>query len=35
MPPIDMTEWRETRREFHAAGPKDDHDFTTVTYERQ
>lgn len=34
MPPIAMSEWRETRREFHAAGPKDDHDFTTVTYER-
>jgi dihydrofolate reductase len=33
-PPLDMAEWRETRREFHAAGPKDDHDFTTATYER-
>lgn len=33
-PEIDLTRWRETRRTFHAAGPKDDHDFTTVTYER-
>ena len=33
-PPLDLTQWKETRREPHKAGPGDDHDFTVLTYER-
>lgn len=33
-PPLDMSQWKETRREPHKAGPGDDHDFTVLTYER-
>ena len=33
-PPLDMSQWKETRREPHTAGPGDDHDFTVLTYER-
>ena len=34
-PPLDLTQWTETRREPHAQGPGDDHDFTVLTYERR
>lgn len=34
-PPLDLTQWQETRREPHARGPGDDHDFTVLTYERR
>jgi len=33
-PPLDLTRWKETRREPHTRGPGDDHDFTVLTYER-
>jgi dihydrofolate reductase len=33
-PPLDLAQWKETRREPHARGPGDDHDFTVLTYER-
>jgi len=34
-PPIDPAVWHETFRQKRKAGPDDDFDFTTVTYERQ
>lgn len=34
-PPLDLSHWMETRRERHARGPGDDHDFTVLTYERR
>ena len=34
-PPLDLTHWQEMRREPHARGPGDDHDFTVLTYERR
>jgi dihydrofolate reductase len=33
-PELDMREWRETSREAHQAGPKDDHDFSFVVLDR-
>jgi dihydrofolate reductase len=33
-PALDMREWRELSREKHAAGPKDDHDFSFVVLDR-
>jgi dihydrofolate reductase len=33
-PDIDMSQWRETRRERHLRGPDDEADFTILTYER-
>jgi dihydrofolate reductase len=33
-PDIDMSQWRETRRERHLRGPGDEADFTILTYER-
>jgi dihydrofolate reductase len=33
-PTLDPSEWRETSREAHEAGPKDDHDFSFVVLER-
>ena len=33
-PPFDRAEWREVSRERHAAGPKDEHDFSFVVLER-
>jgi dihydrofolate reductase len=33
-PELDGSEWRETFREKHEAGPKDDHDFSFVVLER-
>lgn len=33
-PPLDLTQWKEMRREPHRRGPGDDHDFTVLTYER-
>jgi dihydrofolate reductase len=34
-PPLDLSQWQETRREPHARSPGDDHDFTVLTYERR
>jgi dihydrofolate reductase len=34
-PPLDLSQWTETRRERHASGPGDDHDFTVLTYDRR
>ena len=34
-PALDLSQWMETRRERHARGPGDDHDFTVLTYERR
>jgi dihydrofolate reductase len=33
-PPLDLTQWKETRREPHKRGTGDDYDFTVLTYER-
>jgi dihydrofolate reductase len=33
-PELDRSEWRETFREAHRAGPKDDHDFSFVVLDR-
>lgn len=33
-PPFDESQWREVRREVHAAGPGDDHGFTFRVLER-
>ena len=33
-PDIDMSQWRETRREKRLKGPHDDADFTVLTYQR-
>ena len=33
-PPIDPTQWRESAREEHPAGPEDEAPFTMLTYER-
>jgi dihydrofolate reductase len=33
-PDIDMSQWRETRREERLKGPHDDADFTVLTYQR-
>jgi dihydrofolate reductase len=33
-PDLDMSEWREVSREAHAAGPRDDHDFSFVVLDR-
>jgi dihydrofolate reductase len=33
-PDIDMSRWRETRREKRLKGPYDDADFTVLTYQR-
>lgn len=33
-PPLDLSQWKETRREPHKRGPGDDHDFTVLTYQR-
>jgi dihydrofolate reductase len=35
LPPLDPAQWRETRRERPARGPKDDADFAYVTLERR
>jgi dihydrofolate reductase len=34
-PPFDEAEWREVRREAHAAGPDDDYDFVFRVLERR
>ena len=33
-PDLDLSEWRETSREAHPAGPKDDHAFSFVVLDR-
>jgi dihydrofolate reductase len=33
-PDLDLSEWRETSREAHAAGPRDDHPFSFVVLDR-
>ena len=33
-PELDRSEWHETSREAHSAGPKDDHDFSFVILDR-
>lgn len=33
-PPIEPKDWHEAARERHKRGPRDDVDFTTLTYER-
>ncbi len=33
-PELDLSEWREVSREAHAAGVKDDHDFSFVVLDR-
>ena len=33
-PELDLSEWRERSREWHAAGPRDDHAFSFVVLER-
>jgi dihydrofolate reductase len=34
-PPVDPRQWREVRCERHARGPRDETDFTILTYERE
>jgi dihydrofolate reductase len=34
-PPVDQAVWRETAREAHPAGPRDDHAFSFVTLTRK
>ena len=33
-PELDLSEWREVSRKAHAAGPRDDHDFSFVVLDR-